>query len=96
MSEPGPLRTIGVLVGIGLIGGRRGQRLLRALKRIAGWVALLSVPAAVFVALAITDPQASALAVVGFLGLGFAALLFWCYIAFAIWLTHPENDAADA
>src|SRR5690348_5228786 len=91
----GPVRTVATLVAVGAVGGRRGQRLLRALKRFAGWTALLSVPMAVLLGLALPDKFAAAFS---FLSLvyGVLAVIFWCYIKFAIWLTEPEEeDAVD-
>jgi hypothetical protein len=81
----GPVRTVATLVAVGAIGGKRGRQLLRALKRFAGWTALLSVPMALALDLTLSDE----FAVFALLPLvyGVLAVIFWCYIKFAIWLS---------
>jgi hypothetical protein len=91
----GPARTVAALVAVGAIGGRRSHRLLRALQRFAGWTAVLSVPMAVLLGLALPDQFAAVFALLS-LVYGVLAVIFWCYTKFAIWLTKPyEEDAID-
>jgi hypothetical protein len=75
-----------------LIRDRRGLRLLRALKRAAGWLALLSLPTAALLA-AVLPAQAAAVAVIGRLVLAVLDFLFWSYIVFAIWLSRPDEES---
>lgn len=88
----GPVRTVATLVAVGAIGGRRGHRLLRALKRFAGWTAVLSAPMAALLGLTLPDE----FVVFALLPLVYGALavIFWCYIKFAIWLTKPDEEEA--
>jgi hypothetical protein len=90
----GPVRTVAALVAVGAVGGKRGQRVLRALKRFAGWAAILSVPLAVLLGLALPDKFAAVFALLS-LVYGVLAVVFWCYIKFAIWLTKPDEELAE-
>ena len=88
----GPLKLIAGLVAIGAIGGRRGQRLLGVLKKITVWAALLSLPLAILFGLTIPDQKLAAVAVAITLVWGVIALVFWCYVAFAQWLTSEDEE----
>ena len=83
-----------MLIAVGLLGGRRGELTLRRLKRLAATGFLISI-AAVVVSLMLV-PLSNDIAFVPLVLLGMAAMagIFWCYVAFAIWLTRDTNDGA--
>jgi hypothetical protein len=86
----GPPLVIAALVGLGLL-GRRGRLALRRLKRLAG-AGFATCVAGAFVAV-LAMPAGDSRTLGGLLCVGWAIIcgVFWCYVAFALWLTRDEE-----
>ncbi len=89
-GEFGPLKLIGLLLGVGLLGGARGRLLLKRLRRVAGWAVLVLTSIGV-TSCALTDANGLDFSLLYFL-LAILAALFWCYVALALWLTSEEAE----
>lgn len=96
------LLVLGSLIAIGSR-GRKGQRLLGRIKKVAGWSFLVFLVigfAILFAArafLTLNDPSANGLVAIIFFSWLLSVLggALWCYAAIAKWMTDDEEDGYD-
>jgi uncharacterized membrane protein len=87
-----PLKIVAALIGLGLL-GRRGQRMLKLIRRVTKWGLFLCIVG--FALTVYRGAEEDKLLMMGcFLG-AFVFAALWCYAAFAQWLTREDEEEVE-